>query len=65
MDFLEENKLLREKIRNITQRVYAAGGSDSTHDYDKGWDDAIAEVLSIIEEEAGLTAEEIMNPKCG
>lgn len=65
MEFLlEENEVLRNTLRRIVQAIHDAGGSDACDDYSKGWDAAIAESLSIIEQESGVTIDEILQPKC-
>ena len=64
MDFLlEENALLRETIKRIVRKVHELGGTDANEEYSKGWDNAIGCSLKIIEEETGVSIDEILNPK--
>ena len=65
MEFLlEENALLRDTLKRIVQNIHNAGGAYGFDDYAKGWDDAITEALTIIEQESGVTIDEILQPKC-
>lgn len=65
MEFLvDENKRLRNVIREIAQDIHDAGGCDAGDDYSEGWDNAIAQSLSIIETKSGVTIDEILEHKC-
>lgn len=65
MEFLlEENALLRDTLRRIVQRICSVADNGRFDDYAKGWDDAITESLTIIEDESGVGIDEILQPKC-
>ena len=60
----EEGKGLRDIIKRVVQKLLEVEGVEDAQGYSKGWHDAIIFALGAIEEESGVTIEEILNPKC-
>lgn len=65
MEFLlEENALLRDTLKRIVQRICNELIDDAAAGFDEGYDTGITMTLNIIEEESGVTIDEILQPKC-
>ncbi|MBQ8133557.1 MAG: hypothetical protein IJ711_00070 [Lachnospiraceae bacterium] len=47
--------------KKILRKLHEAGGCDAVDDRAKGWDEAISEAISIVEEATGVSIEEVLN----